>query len=341
MAIPGLLEELLLAAGPSGSEEAVSAIVRRHAGSFAEVGADANGSTTAVVRGTAGGPLLALFAHVDEIGMAVSHVHEDGLLAVLRLASWDAIAATGQRVEILAGADRVPGVVARRSTEGDLEWTGLYVDIGAADADEALRLVSPGDPAVLVGVPMELAGGRVVSKSLDNRASVYAALVALEGLAAEPPRCDVALVASVQEEGSGLGAATSAFRLAPDLALAVDVTYATDIPAGDVRKYGAHALGSGPTIMRGPTVHPLVARILLDAARDESIAHTIEVAKTTYTDADDVHRAGGGIPTGVVSIPLRYMHTANEVVQLSDIEGCARLLEAFARRVEPGLDLAR
>jgi endoglucanase len=341
MAIPALLEELLLAAGPSGSEEAVSAVVRRHAGAFADVGGDVSGSTSAVVRGTAGGPLLAVFAHVDEIGMAVSHIEDDGLLAVLRLASWDAAVAVGQRVEILAGERRVPGVVARRSAEGELDWKGIYVDVGAASGDEAGSLLTPGDPAVLVGPPVQLAGGRVASKSLDNRASVYAALEALRRLAADPPACDVVLVASVQEEGSGLGAATSAFRLGPDLALVADVTWATDIPAGDVRTHGAHALGSGPAIMRGPTVHPLVTKLLLDAAREEGIAHTIEVAKLTATDADEVHRTGAGVPTGVVSIPLRYMHTANEVVQISDAEDCARLLEAFARRVEPGLDLAR
>ena len=341
MAIPPLLEALLRAAGPSGTEDAVSAIVRREAASFAEVSGDVSGSTTAVVRGTAGGPLLAVFAHVDEIGMAVSHVEGDGQLAVLRLAHWSAAAAVGQRVEILTRGGRVPGVVARSSTEGELDWTAVYVDIGAASEEEALQLVTPGDAAVLSGPPLELAGDRIASKGLDNRASVFAALEALRRLGADPPVCDVALVASVQEEGSGLGAETSAFRLAPDLALVVDVTWATDVPAADVRLHGAHALGSGAAVMRSPTVHPRLAELLLEAAVEGQIDHTIEAAKATHTDADVVHRAGAGVPTAVVSIPLRYMHTANEIAQLSDIEACSRLIEAFARRLEPDLDLVR
>jgi endoglucanase len=342
VAIPPLLDELLRAAGPPGAEGAPTAIVRREAARFAEVSGDVSGSTTAVVHGTAGGPLLAVFTHVDEIGLAVSHVEDDGQLAVLRLASWRAERAVGQRIEILAGDRRVPGVVARRVREGELEWPGIYVDVGATSRDEALGLVTPGDPAVLVGPPVELAGGRAMSKSLDNRASVFAALEALRRLAAEPPACDVALVATVQEEGSGLGAQTSAFRLAPDVALVVDVTWATDVPAADVRLHGSHALGSGAAVMRGsPSVHPVVARLLLDAARAQAIEHTIEVAKETHTDADEVHRAGAGVPTGVVSIPLRYMHSASELVQLSDIDACSRLIEAFARRLEPGLDLMR
>ncbi len=341
MAIPSLLDELLRAPGPSGSEDAVSAIVRREAAAFAEVSGDVNGSTTAVVRGTAGGPLLAIFTHVDEIGMAVSHVEGDGQLAVLRLAHWSAAAAVGQRVEILSREGRVPGVVARRAREGELEWTGIYVDLGAASEEEALQLVTPGDSAVLCGPPLELAGDAIVSKGLDNRASVFAALDALRRLAAEPPGCDVALVASVQEEGSGLGAETSSSRLAPDLALVVDVTWATDVAAADVRLHGAHALGSGATVMRSPTVHPRLAELLLEAAGEADIAHTIEVAKATHTDADVVHRAGAGVPTAVVSIPLRYMHTANEMARLADIEACSQLIEAFARRLQPGLDLIR
>ena len=339
--IPALLDELLRAPGPSGSEDAVAAIVRREAEAFAEVSGDVSGSTTAVVRGTAGGSLLAVFAHVDEIGLAVSHVEENGFLAVLPLASWKARSAARQRVDVLAGQGRVPGVVARRAREGELEWTGVYLDIGASSAAEALRLVTPGDSAVLVSEPIELANGRVASKALDNRASVFAALEALRCLAADPPHLDVALVACVQEEGSGLGSETTAFRLAPEIALVVDVTYATDVPAADVSLHGAHALGSGAAVMRSPTVHPRLAELLLEVARADGIDHTIEAAQATHTDADGVHRAGGGVPTAVVSIPLRYMHTANEIAQLTDLDACARLIEGFARRLEPGLDLVR
>ena len=339
--IPPLLDELLRAIGPTGFEEEVATIVRREASAFAEVSGDALGSTTAIVRGTPGGRLLAVFAHCDEVGAMVSHVDDDGLLSLHKLGDWGAATLVDQRVEVRARSGRVPGVVACRRKGKKPSWSDLYVDLGATSREEALERVALGDPVVVVGPPVELAGGRLASKSCDNRVSLWAALEALRALAADPPAWDVALVASVQEERSYGGARTSAFRLTPDAALVLDVTWATDTPDTDPHEYGDHALGSGAAILRGPSVHPVLADRLAAHAEKLGDPYTIEVAEASLTDADLVHVTGAGVPTCIASIPMRRYHSPAETVQLSDVEACTRLIEAFARGLDPGFDLMR
>lgn len=339
--IPPLLDELLRAIGPTGFEEEVAAIVRREASGFAEVSGDVLGSTTAVVRGAAGGRLLAIVAHCDEVGAMVSHVDGDGLLSLHGLGSWAAATLVSQRVEVRARAGRVPGVVGTRTKKGKPAWSDLYVDIGVSGREEALSIVGLGDPVVVVGPPVELAGGRIASKSCDNRVGVYTGLEVLRALAADPPPWDVALIATVQEEGSYAGAQTAAFRLAPDAALVLDVTWATDTPDAGPAEHGDHPLGSGPAILRGPAVHPTLFDSLVAVAREREIPHTVEVAAKSLTDADAVHVAGGGVATCVVSVPMRRYHAPSETVQLTDIEHTRALAEAFARGLEPGLDLIR
>jgi endoglucanase len=339
--VPPLLRELLRAPGPSGAEHAVAAIVRREAASLgADVETDVLGSTVARVAGNAGGRLLALFAHADQVGLAVRRVRGDGLLEVAKLANWSPAAVLHQRVEILAADARVPGVVTR-SGSGEPEWRDLLVDVGASSEQEALGLVSPGDPAVPVGPPLALAGGRLAAAALDDRAGVYAALEALRALAADPPAWDVALVVTSQEEtGTHGGAAAATERLRPDAALVVETTFAGDAPGGP-DPWGDVRLGGGPVVFRGPVVHPGVVAGLLAAAADTQIPVAVEAGASTWSDADDVFVAAGGVAAALVSIPLRFMHTTCEVVQLSDVEATARLLEAYARRLEPGLDLRR
>ena len=341
MAIPALLEELLRAPGPSGREDAVAAIVRREAAALgAVVEGDVLGSTVARVAGTAGGRLLALFAHVDQIGLAVTHVTEDGLLRVRPLASWSPADAVGQRLAILGRGGPVTAV-ARRLGDGDPSWADVRLDIGAASREQALELVGPGDPAVLAGEPVAVAGKRVLSGALDDRAGVYAALEALRRLAADPPAWDVALVASVQEEsGEHGGAAAAAARLRPDVALVVEVTY-EEHATSSYPAWGETALGDGPVVFRGPVVSPLVADRLVAAAEAAGVPHRIEAGKATDSDADDVFAAVGGIATGLLSIPLRYMHTASEMAQLDDVDATSRLIEAFARALGPDASFVR
>jgi putative aminopeptidase FrvX len=341
MTIPPLLAELLRTPGPSGGEDAVSAIVRREAAALgAEVEVDALGSTVARVRGSVGGRLLAVFAHVDQIGVGVTHVTDDGLLRVRPLASWSAADAVGHRMTVVAREGAVPAVVTRAG-ERKATWADIRLDVGAATREQALALVAPGDAAVLVGEPVELAGNRVGSAALDDRAGVYAALEGLRRLAADLPSWDVALVATVQEEsGSHGGAAAAARRLAPDVALVVDVTYADDATGGQAA-WGEVALGAGPTVFRGPVASPLVADRLIAAGRAAGFELRVETGKVTNSDSDDIFTASGGTATGLLSIPLRYMHTASEVAQLDDLDSTSSVIEAFARALEPGASFVR
>jgi putative aminopeptidase FrvX len=338
--IPPLLAELLEAPGASGYEDAVQAIVRRAATALgAEVTSDALGSTTALVRGTAGGRTLGLFAHADQVGLAVRTVGADGLLRVAKLAGWRAADARGQRVRVITRSGEVRGVVVAPH-EGELTWDALRVDIGALDRDDALALVGPGDWIVLHAPPELLPHGRVLSGALDDRIGIYVGLQVLARLAADPPAWDVALVATGQEEtGSHGGARVAAERLAPDVAIVAEVTYDADAPGqaawGDVR------LGGGPTVFRGPVVSPVVGDGLLAAAAASGIEVGIETGPATASDTEDIFTTGVGVACGIVCVPLRYMHTGGEIAQLSDADDAVRLIEAYARSLAPDASFAR
>ena len=336
MALPELLDQLLRAHGPSGHEQLAFEAIRDAVGDVAEIETDSVGNLVAHRQGD--GPLLALFAHLDVIGAAVAHIADDALIAVHQLGSWRANVAYGQRVEIRTKDGAVHGVIARKVKDNEkVEWSQLYVDIGAKDGEEARSLVAPGDPMVLVAPPLELANGRVASRTLDNRAGVYVALEALR----RAEGANVAVVAAAQEELGAHGAMAAAHGLRPDVAIAIDVTYATDVPGDDSATGGHHVLGGGAAIFRGPAVNPRVFELLVEAAREEGIDHTIEAGAKTYTDADVTFASREGIPTGLVSIPLRNMHSPIEIVQLSDLEACVRVLTAFAGRVRPDESYAR
>lgn len=309
------------------------AIVRREAAAFARVESDVHGNTTAQVEGAPGGRTVALFAHADEIGLIVTHVHDDGLASVAKIANWNAAGAVGRRVEVRARGGRVAGVVVRvAGGDGDPAWTDLRLDIGAPDGDAALALIEPGDAVALQGEPLELSHGRVMSKSLDNRVGVYVALEAARRLAAEPCAWDVAVVVTALEEGALRGGAAVAARAVnSDVALVLEVTYAADAAGVDPGEWGNSRLGAGPTVFRGPTIHPAVAAGLRAAAAEARIAYTLEAGDTTWSDSEAVQEAVAGIPVGLVSVPLRYMHTPNEIVQLSDVEAAAGLAEAYVR----------
>jgi endoglucanase len=342
---------LLTAPGPSGNEQLAAAAWRAEAESFGEVESDVLGSSWVRVPGTRGGPLLAIVGHIDEIGVAVTHAGDDGLLAVRQLGGFDPQVLLGQRVEVLTRDGRVPGVIGPRKQKrkpGDerkpVSFDDLYLDIGAKDGAEARSLVRPGDTAVIAGEPLELRNGRLVSRSLDNRLGSYVALeVARRVAALGGTPGDVVGLAAVQEEvGDFAGARTATFALAPAVAIAVDVTWATDVRGGDPEDEGDHKLGGGPALMRGPSMHPALFDLLHATAEEEKIAFSIEVSRGhTNTDADAIYLSRSGVATGVVSIPLRYMHMPIETVQLDDVEAVVCLLVAFAAKLEPGIAFSR
>ena len=219
----------------------------------------------------------------------------------------------------------------------------MHIDIGASDRDEAAALIRVGDPVVIAAEPMPVAGQRLVSRAMDNRLGAYVALESLRR-ANEGGKLkgSFAAVAAVQEEIGLFGARTAAFEVRPDIAIAVDVTHATDAPGVDEKELGTSPLGSGPVIGRGSTLSPKVFELLAETAEAEGIEYSISASgRGTSTDADVLQISRSGIPTGVVSIPLRYMHSPVEMVDLRDVEATVELLAAFANRLSADVDLSR
>ena len=351
MSVPDVLRRLLTAPGPSGHEQAPAAVFRDACAEFAEVTHDTVGSTVARVAGTGGGPVLAIVGHIDEIGLIVHHIDDDGFLWFTSVGGWDPTILVGQRLEIATRNGPVTGVVGKKpihllneeERRKAPELKHLHIDIGAKDGDDARSIVRVGDVAVIAGEPVELANDRVISRSMDNRLGCYVAYEAAR-LVAEAGGApgDVCAVAVAQEEITFAGARTTAFSLEPDLAIAVDVTFATDAPDTNEKEVGRHRFGTGPVLQRGATLDPQLFELLHDAGEAEKIPFTVTASgRSTGTDADGIHIARGGVPTGVVSVPLRYMHSPVEMVQLDDVQNAAKLIAAFAQRLEPGVSFKR
>jgi putative aminopeptidase FrvX len=342
VAIPDLLRELLTTPGPSGHEREAAAAWRRAAEPFAQVSSDPLGSSVARVKGTADGPTLALVGHIDEIGLAITHIDDKGFLFFRGLGGWLPEVLLAQRVEVLTREGSVPGVIGKKrgpfkkDKDEKIELKDLFIDIGARDGDDARSRVQMGDGAVLAPQPVELWNDRVASRSWDNRVGCYVALETARRVAeAGGAPGDVVAVAAVGEEvGDFAGARTTAYAVEPDVAIAIDVYMATDIPEGDPNDSGDHPLGK-PALARGAPLSPRVFERLRETAEQEQIECSVEVVTgSTHTDADAYHLSRAGIPTGLVSIPTRYIHTPTEVVSLDDVENAVRLLVAFAQRLE-------
>jgi endoglucanase len=351
MSIPPVLRSLLTAHGPSGYETAPAAVFRDAASAFAEVVTDVMGSVWARVPGTAGGPTLAIVGHIDEIGLIVSHIDDEGFLRFRGVGGWDPQILVGQRVVLGTREGAIPGVVGKKPIhllkEEERKKVArveeLHIDIGAKDGEQARGLVRVGDVAVIDGEPVELPNGRAVSRSMDNRLGCYVAYEAarLVSEAGGAPG-DVVAVAAVQEETTFGGATTTAYALRPDVAIIVDVTHATDAPGVDVAELGAHPFGSGPVIERGSNLNPRVVDVMCDTAEADDIPFTLQAsARSTGTDLDAMHVSRGGIPCGGIGLPLRYMHSPVEMVQLDDIESSAKLIAAVAHRLTAETAFAR
>ena len=340
------LKRLLDTPGPSAFEAAPGRVWRAEAQSFADsVEADVTGNSFA--RLDAGsGPVLMLAGHIDEIGVMVTHVDDEGYLSFDTIGGWDHQVFVGQRIVLLGRAGQVTGVVGKKAIhlmereerEKVSKVEDLWIDIGASNRAEAESRIRIGDPGVLAATVMEFPNGRLVSRSIDNRIGAYVVLEALRILAQARPSAVVTAVATTREEiaATGGGARTSAHRVEPDVAIVVDVTHATDYPGLEKRKHGDYRLHGGPVISRGASVSEIVFEQLVSAAEAERIPYQVEAAsRDTHTDAEAIFNAHRGVATGLVSVPNRYMHSPNEMVALEDLDRTARLLAAFARRLAP------
>ncbi len=340
------LETLLDTPGPSGFETGAARVWRTEAERFAkEVSTDVKGNSKAAVN-PKGSPRVMFAGHIDEIGLMIVHVDDNGFLFFSTIGGWDSQVLVGQRVIIASSNGTVTGVIGKKAIhlikkedrDKSSKVSDLWIDIGAKSKAEALDRVRVGDPAVLNATMEKFPSGRIASRSIDNRIGAFVVLEALRILAKEPPGAAVFAVATAQEEISwtGGGARTSATSLDPSVALVVDVIHATDHPDVEKKEHGDFKLGGGPVLSRGSAVNEGVFELLIQTAEDEKIPYAIAAAPGyTGTDADSIHTAHRGIATGLVSVPNRYMHSPNEMVDLQDLDNAAKLLAGFARRLTP------
>ncbi len=344
------LKKLLSTPGPSGREAAVAKLWREEAEKFADVRGDRMGNSFATLN-AGGGPRVMLSGHIDEIGLMVTHVDEQGLVRFSGVGGWDPQVLVGQRIRLQTTSGEVVGVIGKKAIhvmEPDerkkvSEVKSLWIDIGAKDADEAKGMIRVGDTGVLDQDLIELPNGRLASRSVDNRMGAFVVLEALRLLSEEDGlNAEVVAVACVQEEIGLYGARGAAFGLDPDAAIAVDVTHATDTPGVSKNENGDHALGSGPVIKRASNLSPIVCEGIIDAAEAANIPYTLEAdSRSTGTDADAIQFSRAGIATGLVSCPNRYMHSPNEVVDLEDVENCAKLIATYIKTLEASTDFVR
>lgn len=329
------LKELLSLPGLSGHEAPVAEHIERIWRELAdEVQRTPLGSVHAVRFGSAPAPRprALLAAHMDAIGLMVTQI-VDGFLRVTGIGGIDARILPGQSVTVY-GREVLPGVVVMPTprllppdlSDGVVPMEHLWVDVGLP-AEEVTQKVQVGDLVAFGSLPTELSGETLSGHSLDNRASVAALTVSLQALRGRTLNWDAIFVATVQEEETMAGALTSTFLEKPALAIAVDVTFAKGPGANDWQTF---PLGKGITLSWGPNIHPAVHRRLKEVAERAEIPYSVEYTpRHSGTDAYAMQIVAEGIPTAVVSIPLRYMHTPVEVVSLKDIQRAGRLLAEF------------
>ncbi len=333
------LQLLLETPSPTGSEVPVASCVRERLAEVAdEIETDVLGSVHARLKGTGSAPSVMLAAHMDEVGLMVTYISDEGYLSIAAIGGVDAAVLPGMRVDVHTKTGTLRGVVGRKPIhliDADERKTvtplsKLVIDLGMS-AEAVKKAVRVGD-SITYGVGFETFGeGMAVSRAFDDKCGVWVATRVLEELhAAGRGEGDFVAAATVQEEIGVRGGQTSSYGVHPDVGIAFDVTHATDYPGIDKTKYGNIVCGGGPVIARGPNINPVVFERLVAAAEAEGIDYQIEAEPgVTGTDARAIQVSRGGTATGLISVALRYMHTPTEVIALADLEATVRLIVRF------------
>ncbi len=343
------LKRLMSTISPSGFEGQATGVWLKEAEGFADRAyADQHGNAYAVV-GAGGGPRVMLAGHIDEIGLMITYIDEQGYLYFSPIGGWDPQILQGQRVWIRTKTGQITGVIGKKPIHllkeeertKALKIEDLWIDVGAKDKAEAAELVSIGDPAVLAYGFESLRNELAVARGFDDKCGAFVVLEAARLLAKLQPQAEIYAVATSQEEIGLRGARTSAYNVDPQVGLAVDVGFASDFPTmGEQKKrLGDVSLGQGPMIARGANVNPLIFDLLLETAGAEKIPHQIVPApRGTGTDANAIQLSRAGVATGLISIPNRYMHSPCELVSLADLENAAKLIAHTVVRIGPESD---
>ncbi len=283
-----------------------------------------------------------LAGHIDEIGLIVTNIQGDGLIRVARAGGVYARCYPGHQVVIHGAKGKVYGSVINNKGMGKdkLEAGDLIIDIGAKDADDAKNYVQPGDPIHLHTYHQELLNGLLAARAVDDRGGAFIILEALKRAKELGCKIGVYAATTVGEETTMRGAHWAGSRVNPDVAIAVDVTYAQDYPGTDPNESGPVKLGKGPVICNSSIANKKVNQLLKDCAEANSIPYQVEsFLGRTGTDADKIHFAGRGITTALVSLPLRYMHSPSEVCHFDDIENSIELLARFLCAIDENTNL--
>ena len=341
------LKKLLHSPAPSGYERPIQEVVREYVGKFADdVNTDLHGNVIAAVNPNAKRKVM-LAGHCDQIGLLVQYIDDDGYLWANLIGGWDIQMLLGQNMQVHTASGSVHGVIARKAihllTPDERktvpEIKDLWIDIGAKNGDEARELVAIGDPITFELGFRPMLNQLASAPGMDNRVGVWVVMEALRQVSEKSPEVGVFSVSTVQEEIGLRGAQTSAYSIQPEVGIAVDVTHATDCPAVSKKENGDIKVGSGPVVYRGPNVNPEVYSSLTRLAKDNELACQINsISRPAGNDANAMQLNQGGMATGIVAIPNRYMHSPVEVVSLEDLEHAADLLAAFCLDINETTD---
>lgn len=341
------LKDLLSTPGTSGYEQEIQEVIRQFVQPFADsVRTDVHGNVIAAINETAG-PRILLDAHCDQIGLIVRHIDEMGFLRVNAIGGWDMQILLGQKVTVHASSGPVPGVIARKPIHllSDSERktvpkiADLWIDIGSKSQAETAEIVQVGDSATPTASLTELRNGRLSGVAMDDRTGIWVIMTALKIVAARNPQAAIFGVSAVQEEIGLRGAKTAAFGIDPNVAIAVDVTHATDCPGIDKNEFGNIEIGGGPVVVRGANANPRVFDLLqLTAEKNEIPIQINALGRAASNDGNAIQLNRAGCATGLVTLPNRYMHSPVEVVAESDLVQSAELIAEFCLAIDESTD---
>jgi endoglucanase len=342
------LEDLLITPSPTGFEKGGVKVWKNYVEQFSdEVVTDAYGSAAAKINTSGDVATVMLEAHCDEIGMVVQHITDNGFIYVNKLGGSDSTIARAKKVFIHNKRGRVVGITGNTAIHlqttkngGGKQpaWKDIYVDIGVSSKEEALELIQVGDP-ITYASDMEFLNDDILSgRALDNRMGGYIIAEAMRRLSERKSELKVNVIAlnSVQEEVGGFGARMMSYRFMPDVALVTDVTHATDTPGIDQKEHGTVEMGNGPTIQHGGANHPSVVSFLEEVCEKSSIEVQHEATSVrTGTDTDSIFYQQTGIPSALISLPLRYMHSPVETCNMKDVEALITIMVEAVLAMRP------
>jgi tetrahedral aminopeptidase len=335
------LKDLVNATSPSGFEQPAAKVWREYMKDYAdEVYGDLLGNSIAILNPKAKFRFL-IDGHIDEIGLMVTYIDENGFVYVAQIGGWDPSVLVGQRVKIMGREGDVPGVIGRKPAHQldaddrakNLRITDLWVDIGAADREDAQKVVAVGDPIALDSYYEKLRGGKFCARGCDDKIGAWVAAEVIRALSKKKINVCVMSVASVMEEVAGTGAKVSSYDLKPDAAIAIEVGFASDYPGMDAKRGGEAKVGKGPILYRGSQINPILGAGLIETAKKLKIPYQIQgYPRPGGTNLRDIQMSRGGVATAHVDAANRYMHTPGEVISQTDLDNAVKIIAAYLEK---------